>query len=249
MSVLATDLRRALDAPVLAERIGMTCDPWQTGLLRSTAPRVLLLACRQAGKSTALAVLALHTALYSPGSLVLVVSASERQAAELLRIVLALYRVLGKPTAAESERKLALELENGSRVVVVPSSAATIRGYAGVRLLVLDEAAQIPDETFAAVSPMVSVSEGRIVAASTPFGRRGFFAELWHRGEGWERFKVRGDEVPRLSPEVLAEQRLLLGEWFYRTEFDCEFIDVQTAAFRAQDIEAMFDPEVIPWEL
>jgi hypothetical protein len=43
--------------------------------LHSTAPWVLLNCCRQSGKSTTTAILALHTALYDPG-LVLLVSPS-----------------------------------------------------------------------------------------------------------------------------------------------------------------------------
>ena len=47
------------------------------------APQIILNIGRQVGKSTVIAVLALHTCLYEPGSLVIVIAPSERQSQEL----------------------------------------------------------------------------------------------------------------------------------------------------------------------
>ena len=60
---LNRDLLLALDPVELARATGVEPDPWQRDLLRSAAPRVLLNCCRQAGKSTMAAMLAVHTAL------------------------------------------------------------------------------------------------------------------------------------------------------------------------------------------
>ena len=49
---LAADMARALDPVRLAAQAGFAPDPWQCDVLRSMAPRVLLLCSRQAGKST-----------------------------------------------------------------------------------------------------------------------------------------------------------------------------------------------------
>ena len=114
-------------------------------MLRSTSPRMLLNCCRQSGKSTTTAGLALHTAVYEPESLILLLSPGERQAMELLRKVLGIYRTLDRPVPAEAENKLTLELENGSRIVALPGNEGTICGYSGVRLLVVDEASRVDD--------------------------------------------------------------------------------------------------------
>jgi len=80
---LALDLAHGLDAVAFAEdRLGFSSDPWQAQLLRSTAPWLLLNCCRQSGKSTTTAILALHTALHDP-RLILLVSPSLRQSKEL----------------------------------------------------------------------------------------------------------------------------------------------------------------------
>jgi hypothetical protein len=94
---IAVDLAAALDPVVLARQAGLVPDEWQAHVLRSTAPRVLLNCSRQSGKSTISALLALHTALYTPSALVLMLSPSLRQSAELFRKCLDLYRALGRP--------------------------------------------------------------------------------------------------------------------------------------------------------
>src|SRR5438067_7594082 len=80
---LALDLAHALD-PVafVQDRLNFEPDPWQARLLRSRAPWILLNSCRQSGKSTTTAALALHIAIYDPG-LILLVSPSLRQSKEL----------------------------------------------------------------------------------------------------------------------------------------------------------------------
>src|SRR5581483_1303355 len=64
---------------------GMTADPWQADLLRSPAARMLLLCSRQAGKSQTAAAMALMEALTRAGSLILILSPTERQSGEIFR--------------------------------------------------------------------------------------------------------------------------------------------------------------------
>jgi hypothetical protein len=133
---IAADLARALDPVRLAEAASIVPDPWQAEALRSCAPRILLNCSRQSGKSTVTAILAVHTALYEPGALVLLLSPSLRQSQELFRKALGVYRALGRPVPAEAENTLAVQLENHSRILSLPGKEHTVRGYSGVRLLV-----------------------------------------------------------------------------------------------------------------
>jgi hypothetical protein len=158
MVSLAQDLKLALDRASFAKRLSLEPDPWQEDLLRSTSERVLLNCCRQSGKSTMTGVIALHRALYHPGSLILCLAPALRQSQELFGKVLGFYRDLGRPVTSAAERKLSLELENGSRIVTLPGTEKTIRGFSGTSLLVLDEAARIEDELYFAVRPMLAVS-------------------------------------------------------------------------------------------
>ncbi len=176
VSSIAADLARAFDPVLLARRAGVIPDPWQADLLRSDARRSILLCSRQSGKSTTSAVLATHQAVYSPGSLVLVLSPSPRQSQELYRKIRDTYSALAGavPKPAE-ESAIGLELANGSRIVSLPGMESTIRGFSGAALLLVDEASRVPDALYQAVRPMLTVSGGRIVLLSTPFDKRGFF--------------------------------------------------------------------------
>src|SRR5215203_1811861 len=117
MVELRDDLRLALDRVTFVEKLGIVPDGWQEDLLRSSAARVLLNCSRQSGKSTMAAVIALHRALYHPGSLILCLAPALRQSQELFAKIAGFYRDLGRPVSPIGERKLSLELENGSRIM------------------------------------------------------------------------------------------------------------------------------------
>ena len=246
---LVSDLALALDPVRLAQRAGFQPDPWQRDVLRSPSRRQLLNACRQSGKSTTAAVLAVHTAVYHPGALALLVSPTLRQSGELFRKCLALYRALGQPVPAAAETALSLALENGSRLVAVPGREGTVRGYSAADLIAIDEAARVPADLYAGLRPMLAVSGGRLVAMSTPFGARGWWYEAWRSDGPWERHEVPATACPRISPEFLAEEERTLGRFWFEQEYLCRFLDAETAAFRREDVEGAFTEEVEAWAL
>ena len=244
--MLADDLRVALDPSLVMVRAGLTPDRWQADLLRSRAQRSLLLCTRQAGKSTVTAALALHEALYRPPALVLLLSPSLRQSGELFRKVMGFYAHFSQEAPAEAESALRLDLKNGSRIVSLPGTEQTIRGYSGVSLLILDEASRVPDDLYYSVRPMLAVSGGRLVGLSTPFGKRGWFFDTWTNGADWQRVKVTAHDCPRISPAFLADERAALGSMWYRQEYECEFVETVDQLFAYSVVEAAFSKEVSP---
>lgn len=220
-------------------------DVWQTSLLRSDAQRVLLLAARQVGKSTVVAAMAVHTAVYEPGSLVLMISPSQRQSGELFRSALEAYNRLGRPVAAEGENLTTLTLENGSRIVSLPGSEITTRGFSAPSMMVIDEAARIDDALWQALLPMAR-GKARVLMLTTPSGRRGIFFEQWQSdADDWLRIRVAATESKLWSTADLRRQRQLLGDYSFRQEFGLEFVEDGSAVFRFEDIERAFsDPTV-----
>ena len=186
--------------------------------------RQILLNCsRQSGKSTVVSALALHAALFTPGGLVLLLSPSQRQSAEIFRKVHDAYVALKRPIPATYESQLRLELANGARVLCLPGREETIRSFGGVTLLVLDEAARIPDQLYRSVRPMLAVSRGRLVALSTPFGQRGWFYEEW-KGDGpWKRVQVTWRDCPRITAEFIAEETRSMGRAWVAQEYEASF--------------------------
>jgi len=245
--------RLAPDRPVLsplevADRAGIVPDGWQETLLRSDARQMILLCSRQSGKSTITAVLAAHQAAFVADSLVLLLSPSLRQSSELYRKVREVLAALGDaaPPATETSA-LRLEFANGGRVVCLPGTEATIRGYSAPALVIEDEASRVDDALYQAVRPMLATSGGRLILLSTPWGKRGHFWQTWERGgEGWHRVRVTAEQVPRISPAFLEAERLAIPDHVFRAEYGVEFLEADSQLFGDGDISAAVTADVQP---
>jgi Terminase large subunit, T4likevirus-type, N-terminal len=244
---LLDELNAAINPVVFARRLGFnTLDKWQERLLVSQHKRLIMNVCRQGGKSAMASIIALHTALYTPESLILILSPSLRQSGEIFKTIMGFYQQLNKPIKPIQETALTLKLKNGSRILSLPSKEATVRGFSHVSLIIIDEAARVPDELYISVRPMLAVSDGRIILLSTPFGKAGFFFETWHEGESWERYKATANECPRIDPAFLEQERIALGQWFYRQEYEASFEENEAAFFDYEEIEAALSDEIEP---
>jgi hypothetical protein len=167
---------------------------------------------------------------------VLVVAPGERQAKLLYQKAARLYEKAGYPLPAHSHRRTGLELANGSIIEALPAVERTTRGYS-VDLLVVDEAAAVPDMDYHGILPALIATQGEQVLLSTPRGRRGFFWELWH-SDDWQRVMVRSDEVGRIRQEDLAVFKATMPEQFFRQEFYCEWLETEGSLFSYDDIQA-----------
>ncbi len=183
----------------------------------------------------------LGVALHEPDSLVLLLSPSLRQSGELFKKVSGFYSDLGKPVPATQETALTLTLENKSRIISLPGSPDTIRGFSRPRLVVIDEAALTTDDLIVAVSPMLAIGGGSLVCLSTPMGKRGWFYEAWESDAGpWLKIKATADDCPRITPEFIAEQVAIQGERNVRQEFFCSFEETMDQYLSTASINAAF---------
>lgn len=245
--MLGADLLAAVDPVTTFEAAGMEPDDWQARALRSRARQAAWLCSRQSGKSVCAAALAAHEAIYRPGSLTLVVAPTERQSAELVRKVRDVLAAVRSSVRETAESVTRVELANGSRVVGLPGSERTVRGFSAVDLLVLDEAARIEDALYHAVRPMLAVSGGRLIALTSAWGRRGWLYEVWtNGGQDWERELVPATMCPRIAPDFLEEERRSLPRWVFESEYMCRFAEAAGAVFREEDLQAAFDPNLKP---
>jgi hypothetical protein len=217
----------------MRDRLGIAPDPWQERLLRSRSRQIIICAGRQIGKSTTTAAIALHCCIYQPGALVLVIAPSQRQSRELFIKIHDFLQRLEPAEELDEETKLSFMMANGSRAVVLPGDGRTIRGYSSPALILMDEAAFIADDVYDATIPMLAASpEGRLILMSTPYTSSGFFYSLWHTADDWERYCVRTDECPRVSPEWL-EQRRREDPLRFAREYLAEFSSPDDALFTA----------------
>jgi hypothetical protein len=223
---------------------GLEPDLWQINIAREirTANNILLLCCRQSGKSESDAALALLTVLLRPPALILFLSKAARQAQELLRYkFMPMYepwRKLAPMVKDNDDEKI---FANGSRIVVLPDSEGTVRSYSSVSLIVLDEASRVSDSLFRAVRPMLSISKGRIIGSSTAFGQRGWFYENWKDlRRNWKRFNVIGTNCKRHTKRFLAEERMLHGDRWFAQEYENNFSEAIGSVFSEADITSAF---------
>lgn len=241
------DLKYGLSPVLFAQEVLMiTPDPWQERVMMSSSKRILLNCSRQSGKSTSSSIIALHQALFFPNSLILLVSPSLRQSSELFKKVQAFYKLVPDQPPLPEDNKLSMTLSNGSRVVSLPSSEANIRGFSAPALVIEDEASRVDDDLYRAVRPMLAAGNGKIMLMSTPWGKRGHFFEEWTGQNTWERIRIPATDCPRISPEFLNEERISLGDWFYKQEYLCEFCDTSDSLFSYETIMSALDDKIQP---
>jgi len=276
---------------LLFNPLGWTVDPWQLSILRRHEPQTLVLCPRQVGKSLTAGAKALLTAYTKAGSLSVIISRSQNQAAEVLlkvKIIHSAYtnqmresrRIIWQPkhlksddvdpdidqildqlrddpAIAISNNQLSLEFDNGSRIVTMACKSETTVGST-TDLLILDEAARMPDQVYLALRPTLAIAQsagrGELLALSTPNGKRGWFYDAWKRCEGdkkqgerpeWAQVSIRVEECPRITPAFLALELKEMGRRWYEQEYECQFRDAIDSVFRSDDIERVFSRTIV----
>lgn len=247
MSQLLTAIQRqqrsAPDDLGIAEwcaSIGITLDPWQLNAMQSESKRIAVLAGRRTGKSFFSGLLALYEALHRANWQVVIISPSLHQSGELLRTIRSLYVTSGSNVDLVGASTSRLAFANNSRIICLPGTEQSSRGYAANRLI-LDEASRIPDASFYSSMPLLANTRGSVVAISTPWTIRGFFYTEWCSGSDvWQRYQVMAQECPRIPKEFLEEQRKILPAAVYQCEYECQFRAMEGLVFNIEDIEAAF---------
>lgn len=219
MSITA-DFRAALDpAELFRQAFGNAPHAWQSEYLRETRNAVNLKG-RQVGASQAAAALAIHSCRYWPNTNAVIVSPSLKQSTEITTKARVGLYALGIRLLQDSSSML--RLANGSRILSLPGTAKSVRGWTA-RLLVLDEAAYIEPETFTAARALVATG-GRLVVQSTPADEVGAFYDLvTDTPANWASFSVRSDSVSSINDDFLASERKSMTPDEYAREYECAF--------------------------
>lgn len=241
------DLLTALDPVVFSSEFGIVPDPWQETVLREEQRNVILNCCRQSGKSTMAALRGYHRAKFYNDSLVLLVSPSLRQSKELFLKVIDLTRKDLNPPIRTEDNKQSMAFSNGSRIVSLPATEGTVRGYSAPSIIIIDEAAQVEDELYFALRPMLSVSGGQLLLLSTPKGKRGFFFRTWIEDNDWLKIQISARECPRITEKFLQEEIATLGKLWFEMEYENKFHDPENQVIATELIQAAIKTDVEPF--
>ena len=237
----------AIDAVAWAkDKLNFEADAAQAQILAAGAKRGILNCSRQWGKSTTSAIKAVHHAFFNPESVILVASPSLRQSAEFLKKAEKAVAQLGIRVRGDGVNQCSIQLPNGSRIIGLPESEGTIRGFSAVSLLMIDEASRVSDDLYHALRPMLAVSSGSLWLMSTPNGKSGFFYREWSGDKDWVRIKATAEECPRIPAAFLAEERETLSDDMYRQEYGCEFMAGEGSLFDEAEITARLSAIVKP---
>ena len=225
-------------------------DPVQEKVLALNPSRLILKCTRQWGKSTLATILAIYRAMIMPGSLILVVSRSARQSANIIRkarqilVKAGIYKKVIARKSPMGNHDLTLAFANGSEIIALPGDAETTRSYSAVSLLIIDEAAFVPDPIYYAFRPTLAVSRGDLAILSTPCGKRGFFHnEYEHSVEKFYKVEVKAKDCPRIPKDFLDIERSK-GEDYFAQEYDCQFVENGEYLFNADDLKGLFKSDV-----
>jgi hypothetical protein len=182
--------------------IDITLDDWQKKFLNTEGDRVLCCG-RQVGKSVICSRDAGEKAVKKKNINILMIAPTERQAYALFEKTLTylidnhskmIMKGKNRPT------KTKISLINGTKIYCLPTGMSGI----GIRFLTVhelyaDEASRIPEDVWAAVTPMLLTTGGNTTLLSTPAGGEGYFADVVENRESafdsYARFAISSMEV------------------------------------------------------
>ena len=195
----------------------------QAEILNYQGDRLILCCARQWGKSTIVAIKALHEAVHNPNTVTIILSRTKEQAGVILQRIRANASTLGLATKRYQGRDHSIALPNGAAIFAIAHNAETAVGYTA-NTLIVDEAAVVKDDTFAAALPSIARTNGKLWMLSTPNGQTGTFYTLWHDEtlSHWHRVKATVDDVDYASQDVIDLQMRLYPAKA-KQDFYCEF--------------------------
>jgi len=193
---------------------------------------VVILASRQLGKTTVVAMYILWFALFNKDKVCIIASKNMEHAVEIMSRVKYAYEELPNWIKAGCKffNRTSIEFENGSKIKCEATSERTGRGSSPA-ILMVDEIAfiskRIQDAMWASLAPALSTG-GRFVLTSTPNGDTDLFATIW-RGAmaGTNSFKpvqAMWYEHPDRGQEYYQEMLGKLGPLLVKQELDCVFV-------------------------
>ena len=216
--------------------------PYQKALLEDSSKRLVACMGRQSGKTTTIAMRAIHFAYTNPGVTVLITAPSLRQSMIMFdRISMFVFSTaLLKNHVIRSTRTI-IQLDNRSQIIALPCSEYFLRGYTA-HMCIMDEASFMPEEVITQVLfPMLSTTDGYAIMLSTPWGRDHFFYRAF-MDPNYSVHRVKSSECPLIKPEFLEEMRRNMTEQAFRMEYMAEFVEALNSYFPQDLIRRCVDP-------
>lgn len=229
-------------------------DEWQKDVLEYEGDLVLCTG-RQVGKTLILSWKAAKYMVEHENCNIIIVSLTEDQAKLIIVMILDYLERNEKKLIAKGKDKPTMNkvtLTNGSSALARPvgNTGDAVRGFTG-DILIIDEAARMPEMAFTAAKPVLLTTGGKIWMSSTPFGKEGYFYESWcNRNDRFKVFHITSEKVINERPissswtrerrlaalSILEQEKKDLTELQYGQEYLGLFIE---------DLRRFFDDKLI----
>lgn len=190
---------------------------------------------RQVGKDFTASCFVLWQSICNSNSKILLVSASQR-ASDLLynRILNFIANSNELFDSVEKSNSETCKFRNNSEIWSLPATGQ-IRGQTEVTHILVNEAFEVPDETFSAIEPMLAIRNGSLYLFSTPRGCQG---KLWEAFNSpfYGKMHLPSTANKYLSAEFIETARQTMPA----SEFDMEI-----NAYFNQNVDNFFSTELI----
>jgi hypothetical protein len=193
---------------------------------------VCILASRQLGKTTVVAMYILWFALFNKDKKCIIASKAMNHATEIMARIKYAYEELPNWLKAGCKfyNRTSIEFDNGSKIMCEATSEKTGRGESP-SILMIDEIAfisrRIQEAMWASITPALSTG-GKFILTSTPNGDGDLFANIWRgANSGANNFKplqVMWYQHPDRDQAYYDDMLSKLGELITRQELGCEFL-------------------------
>jgi len=192
---------------------------------------------RQAGKSVMCENILIKCSLDHPKQQSIMICPTFKQGKKIYRSIVRKFK--GTPLlSAANASDLEIIFTNGSIITFLSAGQGDdLRGFTVSRygILILDEAAYIPDDVFYTVTPFVNANNAPILAVSTPRFRAGFFYEFYTDGTagkpGIYAYNFADSPNPFVTPEKLEMYRRKMPINLYRADYMGEWMEATSDLF------------------
>jgi len=198
--------------------------------------RTVFVTGRQVGKDFIIALFCVWECITQPNWKIVIASAAQRQTRLIMDRILTF--INSSPEIQECVLNVTQEeisFTNNSVIYGVPATGF-IRGYSEINRIFANEVRDIPDESFDALYPMLSITGGFMGLLSTPFGTRGHLWESWNNPM-FRRMRVPTHMNQYVDREFLEYERKHRSYDYYRVEYLGEFLDIQNTFFNPEVID------------
>lgn len=204
----------------------------QKTFLRDSHSRLVWCSGRKVGKTEVIAVKALYKAFTEPDTEILILAPYLEQAAIVYRRIMGM--VKNTPfiySKVDRMTQTMVFFKNNSKIFCRTAGRSSggwsVRGYGttGQVVLIMDEAAEMSDDVWTAVMPMLTTAkEYHVWLTSTPFGKRGRFYEAFY-DKMYHPYSIKSMDCPITNKTFLLEEKGRLTEMEWRQEYEGEFLE------------------------